>query len=229
MVNAPSHQSLAGHRSRATSFVASTLLFMISVECARADGTGADASLDPGTRINMVLSLSQSTIAGGCQSLIGRLQLANPAPAGGRIVSISDTLASATTPATVTVPAGTTTISFPVRTTPVSTLESGTITAKFGTTLRTRNLSVRPIGVLSVAFPAKAVGTNSVAATATLECKAAPGPVTIDLASSNTAIANPVAANIVIPQGLRSAPFDVATSKVLSNQTVFISGTANGI
>jgi hypothetical protein len=51
----------------------------------------------------------------------------------------------------------------------------------------------------------------------------------VNLASSNAAIADPVAASIVVPQGLQSVPFDVATSKVLNKRTVSISGTANGI
>jgi hypothetical protein len=175
------------------------------------------------------LSLNKSTVA-GCQSVIGTLQLPNPAPAGGRVVYISDTLASTTMPASVTVPAGATTKTFSIKTTPVTTLRSGTITANFGGTIRTHKLSVRPIGMLSVALvPTTVAGGDPVAATAKLECKAAPGPITVDLASSNAAIANPVAASIVVPQGLQSVPFDVATRKVLSNRTVSISGTANGI
>ena len=175
------------------------------------------------------LSLNKSIVA-GCQSVTGRLQLANPAPAGGRVVSISDTLPSATTPASVTVPAGATTITFSIKTTPVTSLQSGTITANFGGTVLTRKLSVRRIGMLSVELDrTTVVGTKPVAATAKLECKAAPGPITVDLASSNAAIADPVAASIVVPQGLQSVPFDVATNKVLSKRTVSISGTANGI
>ena len=175
------------------------------------------------------LSLNKSTVA-GCQSVIGTLQLPNPAPAGGRVVSISDTLVSATMPAKVTVPEGATTITFSIKTTPVTTLRSGTITANFGGTIRTHKLAVRPIGMLSVALvPTTVTGGDPVAATAKLECKAAPGPITVDLASSNAAIANPVAASIVVPQGLQSVPFDVATRRVLSSRTVSISGTANGI
>jgi len=175
------------------------------------------------------LSLNKSIVA-GCQSVTGRLVLANPAPAGGRVVSISDTLPSATTPASVTVPGGATTTTFSIQTTPVTTLQSGTITANFGGTLLTRKLSVRRIGMLSVELDrTTVVGTKPVTATAKLECKAAPEPITVDLASSNAAIADPVAASIVVPQGLQSVPFDVATNKVLSRRTVSISGTANGI
>jgi len=175
------------------------------------------------------LSLSKSTVA-GCRSLIGKLQLANPAPAGGRVVSLSSTLTSATTPASVTVPGGATTITFPIKTTPVTSRQTGTITANFGGTVLTRKLSVRRIGMLSVGLDrTTVVGTKPVVATAELECEAAPGPIMVNLASSNAAIAYPVAASIVVPQGLQSAPFDIATSKVLSRQTASISATANGI
>ena len=172
------------------------------------------------------LSLNKLTVAGGCQSVIGKLQLAKPAPAGGRIIPISDTLTAAITPASVTVPEGETEQTFLIRTTPVTTLEGGHVTATFPTMVRSQPLGVRPIGMLSVALvPTTVVGTNAVAATAKLECNAAPGPITVNLASSDPAIANPVAASIVVPQGLQSAPFDVATSKVLSRKTVAIYGS----
>jgi len=186
------------------------------------------------------LNVSRSTVP-GCQDVaIGTVLLRNPAPAGGRIVPISDTLPAAITPASVTVPEDATTQAFLIRTTRVTTTQSGTITAKFGAALRTRNFSVRPIGVWSVSFgrnksggfKTTVVGTNTIAATAFLECEAGPGPITVDLASSDAAAANPVAASVVVPQGgfdFDRAEFDVATSKVLSNTTVSISATANGI
>lgn len=175
------------------------------------------------------LTLNKSIVP-GCRSVIGKLQLPNPAPAGGRVVYISDTLASVTTPAKVTVPEGATTTTFSIKTTPVWALRSGTITADFGDTIQSRKLSVRPIGMLSVGLvPTTVTGTQRVAGTAKLECKAAPGPITVNLASSNAAVAHPVAASIVVPQGLQSVSFDVVTNKVWSTRTVAISGTANGI
>src|SRR4030095_7067328 len=109
---------------------------------------------------------------------------------------------------------------------PVTMPQGGHVTATFPGIVRTRPLQVRPIGMLSVGLvPTTGVGTNAVAATAKLECKAPPEPITVNLASSDPAIANPVAASIVVPQGLQSAPFDVATSKVLSRKTVAIYGS----
>jgi hypothetical protein len=84
--------------------------------------------------------------------------------------------------------------------------------------------------MLSVALiPTTVTGTHRVAGTAKLECKAAPGPITVNLASSNAAVAYPVATSIVVPQGLQSVSFDVVTNKVWSTRKVAISGTANGI
>ena len=73
------------------------------------------------------------------------------------------------------------------------------------------------------------VGGNKTVGTATLECKAALGPITVKLESSRPAVAYPVAASISVPQGIKSATFDVATNAVLSKTIATISGTANGI
>jgi hypothetical protein len=86
------------------------------------------------------------------------------------------------------------------------------------------------MGLSSVTLtPTAVVGGNQVTGKATLECAAAPGPVTVDLASSNAAVAYPVAASIVVPQGVNNATFDVATNPVLAKTSATISGTANGI
>ena len=133
-------------------------------------------------------------------------------------------------PATVTVPAGATKKTFTIKTTPVTGPQNGTVTANIGGLVRSQSLSLRRMGMLSVTLvPTTVAGTNPVAGTAKLECKAGPGPIEVDLASSNAAAAHPVAASIVVPQGLQSVPFDVVTAQVPSKKTASISGTANGI
>ena len=72
------------------------------------------------------------------------------------------------------------------------------------------------------------IGGNTVSGTAKLECKAGPGPVTVNLASSNAAVANPTSASISVPVGVTSAPFQVATSPVGASSKATISATANG-
>jgi len=51
--------------------------------------------------------------------------------------------------------------------------------------------------------PITVVGSQPVAGSAKLECKAGPGPLTVDLGSNAPAVALPVAANVVLPQGLQ--------------------------
>jgi hypothetical protein len=176
------------------------------------------------------LSLRNS-ITAGCKSVTGTVTLSAPAPAGGLVVTLSDTLTSATTPASVTVAAGATSKTFTIKTVLVAVSESGKVSATLDGKTLTQDLTVRPMGLYSVSLsPTTTVGGNSVVGKATLECKApSPAGVMVDLASSNAAVAAPVAANIAVPAGYQSWPFDVTTNEVLSKTTASISGTANGI
>jgi hypothetical protein len=176
------------------------------------------------------ISLSKTTIA-GCKSLTGKLTLTAPAPAGGLTVKLSDTLSAATLPVSVTIPAGSTSKSFTVKTIPVSAAQIGTVNATLDGRTLSKGLTVRPIGVSSVSlYPTKVVGGSKVAGTVKLECNApAPAGITVDLASTFAAVANPVAASITVPAGYKSWLFDVATYPVLSKTSAKISGTANGI
>ena len=49
------------------------------------------------------------------------------------------------------------------------------------------------------------------------------------LSSNNTGVAYPVSASIVVPQGVKTANFDVTTNAVQAKSYATISGTANGI
>ena len=175
------------------------------------------------------LTLNQSEVA-GCKVLAGSVTISGPAPANGTVITLSDTLAAVSAAATVTVPSGATTKTFSIKTVPVASSETGLFKATLGSVTLSQSLKVRPIGPLSVTLvPNPVVGGNPVVGTARLECIAGPGPVAVALASSNTAVAHPVAASIVVPQGLQSAPFALVTSPVLAKRTASISGTANGI
>jgi hypothetical protein len=91
-------------------------------------------------------------VTAGCLNVSGTVSLSKPAPATDVTVTLADTLASANTPATVTVPAGATTKGFTVRTTPVIALEAGIVSARLGNLTLGQPLSVRPSGVQSGAF-----------------------------------------------------------------------------
>lgn len=115
-------------------------------------------------------------------------------------------------------------------TTPVSSVEEGIIQAIIpghGTTAY-NGVQVRPMGLASVSLmPTTVVGSQPVVGKATLECNAGPGPITVYLSSTNPAAAHPVAASIVVPEGLKSTSFDVSTSPVLAKSSATISGTAS--
>jgi len=175
------------------------------------------------------LTLKSSEVA-GCKGVTGWVTLSAPAPVGGTIVTISDTLASAKTPATVKIREGATSNYFTISTTPVAANQDGMVTASLESKSSDQPLTVRPMGLTSMTLtPTNVVGSNGVTGKATLECNAGPGPITVDLASNNAGVAYPVAASIVVPQGVKTANFDVTTNAVHARSYATISGKANGI
>jgi hypothetical protein len=86
------------------------------------------------------------------------------------------------------------------------------------------------MGMLSVSLvPSPVVGGNAVAGTAKLECKAGPGPIAVDIASTNPTVANPTTARITVPVGVQTGAFVVTTSPVPASIRATVSATANGI
>jgi len=183
-------------------------------------------ALPPGTLL-AGLTLKSALVA-GCKSVSGIVRLSSPAPVGGVVVTLSDTLNAATTPVSLQIPEGSTSRSFTVKTAVVASSQSGTVSATLGGTTSSAPLTVRPMGLTSLTLiPSTVVGGQASTGTATLECLAGPGPVTVDLSTSNAAVASPVAATVVIPQGLKSGTFTVATNPVLSKTNPMITGTAS--
>jgi hypothetical protein len=89
-------------------------------------------------------------------------------------------------------------VKFPIVTSVVASRQTGQITATSGSSM-SRSVTVRPIGVKSVALTPSAVrGGGESVATITLEAPAAPGDITVKVSSSKAA-AVPIAATLVIP------------------------------
>ena len=176
------------------------------------------------------LTLSPATFPGGCQSSSGRVTLSAPAPAGGTVVTLASTNPVAVIPASVTVPAGQTRASFPITAPAVSSLQTGTVTATAGGQSRSATLKVRPIGVLSLVLaPNPVTGPARVEGSILLECAAAPGPITVQLTSSDRTVAWPNVSSIVIPAGATTGRFTVSTSDVNATRWVDIKAAAGGI
>jgi hypothetical protein len=181
---------------------------------------------------SLVLTVSPDPVTGSCKASKGKLSLGAAAPAGGLLISLSDTLAAATTPATMTIGAGNVTGTFTINTSAVASNQSGNVTASRGGAdgvSASDNLTIRPISVKSLKLtPNSVTGGASSTGTVTLDCAAAPGNITVNLSSSKPATASPAVGSIVIAAGSTTGSFVVNTNPVAAVTTATIKATANG-
>jgi probable HAF family extracellular repeat protein len=176
------------------------------------------------------LALTRSTMIGSCQTATAKVTLTGSAPSGGAVVSLAATAAGVNSPASVTVPAGTSSLSFTVNSRAVSTINPGTFTASYGGASKSLNLAVRPIYVQSVVLtPASVVGGNPVTGVATTECAAPSGGITVALSSTNTTIAAPTTSSILVAAGTTKRSFTVRTTKPAATTTVTIKASAHAV
>jgi hypothetical protein len=192
-------------------------------------GVGRTAPLTVEAAVLSGLTLTPASMAGGCGSSTGKVTLSGKAPTGGLVVALTDDIPAAAVPASVTVPAGASSATFPVPTTTVTAAQSGTVTASLSGGAKSASLTVRPIGLQSLALtPNPVIGPGSVTGTVTLECDAPAGGIAVTLSSTATAIARPDVPGLTIPAGTRTASFPVSTADVSTVSTATIRATANG-
>ena len=178
----------------------------------------------------IALNISFFYTIAGCKDVTGYVSSSTPAPAGGLVISVSDTLAAASVPSTVKIPAGAIGATFTISTMPVTSVQSGVITATRNGRTVSQDFSIRPMGVSAITLTPNAVkGGTTVAGKITLECSAAPGSVVVTLKSYDPTVASPVPSTLTIPRGQSSATFKVTTKHVTARVKVSITGSANGI
>lgn len=176
------------------------------------------------------VSLNPATVEGGTPST-GTVTLSGPAAAGGVVVALaSSNTAVATVPASVPVPAGSTSATFPVITQAVATAVQVSITASVEAVSRQATLSVAPaVSVSAVSLnPPAVVGGQSSTGTVSLSGAAFAGGAVVTLASSNMAVAT-VPASVLVPAGSTSATFQVTTQPVATTTQVVITAISAGI
>lgn len=184
-------------------------------------------------RLMGTLALIVKPVAGvaGCLPAKGVITLAPPAPVGGMTVDITDTVLAASPPATVALAQGVTSKTVTIPTVPVISKQTGTVTVSFGGAggvSASGGLAVRPMTVKTLTLtPNPVIGPGRVTGQVTLECNAAPEPITVFLATSNGLLAWPTVASIVIPVWVKSGSFGVATVDVVAPRSVAIKATAN--
>jgi hypothetical protein len=181
------------------------------------------------------LSLSPLTVTGGNSSQ-GVVTLTSAAPSGGALVALSSSNTSvATTPTSVTVPAGATSASFGVTTRSVTASTSVTISASYNGVARTALLNVQPaatpqpITLSSLTLnPTSVTGGGSSQGTVVLSGAAPSGGASVALTRSNTSVAS-APASVTVPAGATSATFTVTTTSVTTSTSVTISGSYGGV
>jgi len=175
------------------------------------------------------LTLTPATLTGGCKTSTGKVFLTGKAPAGGTVVALANANPAATVPSSVTVPAGSTSASFLITTSTVASTQTGDVTASLNGLSMSATLTVKPIGVLSLALaPNPVVGPGRVDGTVTLECPAPSGGLAVALSSSSPAVAHPDVASLTVPGGQSTGTFTVSTADVTAVSTATLKAAANG-
>lgn len=162
------------------------------------------------------LSLTPSTVRGGKYST-ATIVLPAPAPAGGATVTLrSADPAAVAVPVSITVPAGSTRATFPVRSAPVADTRAVVLTASYAGASWTSALQVqhpRPVTV-SVA-PVFVTKGHTATGTVTLDGPAPAGGLQLALASSLAGSTFPgratVPQTVTVPAGATTATFLVTT------------------
>ena len=125
-----------------TSAVAASILVAISASYGGVS-TSAPLTVAPAPLPTVSsLTLNPTNVVGGLQSSTGTVTLSGPAPAGGAQVILSGGNGAASVPSSVTVPAGSSSATFTVNTSPVLLSTSATVSASYNSTTQTASLVV---------------------------------------------------------------------------------------
>ena len=213
--------------SEATSAVAANT----TVTLTASDGTYsnfATLTLTPPTLSRFVFG--PATVVGGNSTTVS-LGL-NVAPAVDTTVTFilkANGSVFASFPASVVIPAGTTSTSFSVLTNNVSASTVAQVAATANGVAKTANLTVNPDVPSSVAFsPTLVTGGSGTTGTVTLAAPVnADTAVTLAVGSGAAAVAS-IPPTVIVPAGTRSATFAVTTTTVSASTSVQVLATLNG-
>jgi uncharacterized repeat protein (TIGR03803 family) len=180
------------------------------------------------------ISFRPSTVAGGT-STTATVTLVSAAPAGGNQVYVQPSQAIGGDPdppvqtVTVTVPAGQTSLSFPLGTECRSANFTVPVFASSGGANVSANLTVNastacgPTVTNVTLNPTTVVGGNSSTGTVTLSAAAPSGGNVVSLSSNSSAASVP--SSVTVAAGSTTASFTVTTTSVTSTTSVFITAT----
>ena len=161
-------------------------------------------------------------------SALGTVTLTGPAPAGGTVVQLWTNGSPVFVPTSVTVPAGSTSATFAVATSHVTTTTQGTITAFLDGQSVTTTVTVAPVALASVSvFAPTAPGGTAAQGVVNLTSPAPTGGVVLEL-WTNGSPGYVTQTSITIPSGATEGYFDFQTDVVASPQVSTITAFLNG-
>jgi uncharacterized protein (TIGR03790 family) len=185
-------------------------------------GAGSPAPVANSLWLNL-----RDVVGGSGPQVQGRVTLSSPAPLGGVTLNLSTNWAPVTVPATVTIPQGATSATFPVTTPVVPSMASVLIYANGGPISLVNTVTLYPL-LSGVGFSTNPVkGGLSLTGTVYLNASAPLGGVTVQLASDTPGVAS-VPATVIVPAGLARANFPIQTTAVGASTPVKITASHGG-
>lgn len=174
------------------------------------------------------LSLGRTAAFSGTEQ-VAEVQLTGPAPAGGAVVSLASSSATAApVPGSVTVPAGTAYAQFRFVYGQVTTPTAVTLTATSNGSSASAAITVNPPSLDKLGpSPNGTTGGSPASAFVTLNGAAPAEGATVSLASSSPLAVPP--ASVTVPAGAFSRSFAIPTSAVTTTTTVTITATWKGV
>ena len=175
-------------------------------------------------------SLTSAALVPGASGQ-GTVSLNGSAGPGGVLVALSASDTAVQVPASVTIPEGATSATFQLVAGNVTVSDSVTLTAYAAGVWATADVTVAPVGPITIASfacnPALLVAGQSATGTITLNAIAPAGGAQVSLFSSNPLVTVP--ASITIPAGSDSFSFLLGTSSLTAPAQVLVTASYGGV
>lgn len=177
-------------------------------------------TVGPAPKLSTV-KISPNVVAGGVNTT-GTVNLSGNTYSPLTVNLTSGNTSLFTVPASVTVPSGSSSVTFTVTTIPVSANAAAKVTATLGTASTTASLEVTAPALVSVtANPSSVQGGQAATGTVTLGSAAPSAGMTVTLSSSSGSATVP--SSVTVASGATTATFNITTKPVTSSVTVTLS------
>ncbi len=209
-----------------TSGVASSTQVMIS---ASLDGVTQSTSLTLTPAGLYLFLISPQAVRDGASST-GTIYLSGAAPTGGLVATVTSSSVDAKAPATVTIPAGASSVDFTITTLPVVKETDVTLTVKLGTLKGTNPMRLLPPAVTAITLSTSSVvGSSTAVVNGTVTLSAPPVAAYSVILSSADKKAVTVPASVLFKAGAVTATFKVSHLRVSAATNAGITASAGGV